>query len=405
MSPTAKRPLTDATIRGAKPGAKVRKLSDGHGLQLWVTPAPAAGKFFKLAYRFGDPPKQKLLPLGAYPVVGLAEARQAALEARALVAKGIDPGEHRKAQKLAKADSDAYTFAKAATEFVAKKAVENKAPRTMRKITWLLSLADPFIGGLPIADITAPQVLAALRPVEAANNLETARRLRAIIGEVFRFAIASGRATNDPTPALRAAIAAPTVTHRAAILDPVAFGALLRAIDGYNGRMVTRAALQLQALLFPRPGELRQARWDEFEGDVWTIPAGRMKMKREHKIPLPRQAVAILNELRRVTGRGELLFPGLRSFKRPLSDAALGAALRTMGIPQDAHSPHGFRATAATMLNECGKFSVSGIEAALAHQDPDKVRAAYTRGSYWAERVEIAQWWADRCDEMKAGRL
>lgn len=400
--------LTDSAVRTAKPTPHktkpgengVNKLSDGNGLQLCVM--PTGGKLWRLAYRFGG--KERTLSIGGYPAVGIADARRVAEAARSTLARGIDPNAQKKSDKLVKAASDGNTFAAVAADMVAKKVREGKAARTISKIEWLLKLAAPFIGDLPIAGITALQVKAALQSVESTGKLETASRLRSVVGEVFRFAINDGKAANDPTSTMRNVLAAPKVTHRAAILEPKAFGALLRAIDGYGGQAVTRACLQLQALTFVRPGELRGALWAEFDldGALWTIPASRTKMRKEHRVPLPPQAVAILAQLQSITGRGALLFPGLRAYNRPLSDGALGAALRTMGFAQDVHSPHGFRSTASTLLNECGKFSVSGIEAALGHQDPDRVRAAYARGSYWAERVEIARYWADSLDQMKA---
>jgi integrase len=227
--------------------------------------------------------------------------------------------------------------------------------------------------------------------------------MREAIGSVFRFAVATGRAENDPTFALRGAIATPKATHRAAILDPKAFGALLRAIDGFQGQPTTRACLQLMALLFPRPGELRLAEWGEFDLDkaVWGIPAKRTKMRRDHACPLPRQAIAILEGLRPFTGHSVLVFPGLRTDKRPISENTLNGALRRLGYAKDEVTAHGFRATASTMLNESGLWSHDAIERALAHQDPDAVRRAYARGAYSDERARMAQWWADHLDELR----
>jgi integrase len=260
-----------------------------------------------------------------------------------------------------------------------------------------------MLGKRPIAEISPPEVLALLQGIENRGNLETAKRLRGTVGAIFRYAIATARATNDPTLALRGAISAPRVKHRAAITDPVAFGALLRAIDGFQGQRSTVAALKLLPLVFTRPGELRMAEWAEFdlENAVWTVPAARTKMRREHRVPLARQALGILEWLRPLTGEGRLVFPGTRTATRPISENTLNAALRRLGYSQDEVTSHGFRATASTLLNESGRFSADTIERALAHQDPGPVRRAYARGLFWQERVEMAQWWADQLDAWK----
>jgi integrase len=249
------------------------------------------------------------------------------------------------------------------------------------------------------------EVLAVLRKAEARDKLETARRLRATIGEVFRYAIATARATNDPTFALRGALIAPKVKNRAAITDAKELGGLLRAIEAFEGQPTTVAALKLMAILFPRPGELRLAEWREFDlaNALWTIPASRAKMRREHRVPLPRQALAILEGLKPYTGHGALVLPGLRTATRPISENTMNAALRRMGYSQDDMTSHGFRAAASTLLNESGKFSPDAIERALAHQDADAVRRAYARGEHWQERVTMGQWWADHLDALRDG--
>lgn len=403
--------LTDVAIRALKSGDSVTKLSDGGGLQLWVT--PAGGKLWRLAYRFGG--KQKKLSIGTYPDVSLAAAREQREDAKRLLASGVDPGQRKQAAKREKANIEAIekanteaTFDAIAAELMAKKRKEEKATATLDKNEWYLSLVRPAIGARPIADLTAPDVLEALRPIEESGRLETARRLRALVGQVFRLAVATGRAANDPTFALRGALAAPKVKHRAAITDPKALGGLLRAIDGFEGQPTTVAALKLLAYLFPRPGELRAAEWCEFdlEGAVWTIPAARTKMRRTHKVPLPTQALAILRDLKAITGRGALVFPGFglngggaKPVKpRPISENTLNGAIRRMGFTSEEMTAHGFRATASTLLNESGRYSVAAIERALAHQDADSVRRAYARGEHWIERVEMAQWWADYLD-------
>jgi len=395
--------LTDATVRNAKPGRSVVKLSDGGGLQLWIM--PTGGKLWCLAYRFGG--KQRKLSIGAYPVVSLADARAARDDAKVMMASGDDPSTVKRQRKAAKAEALATTFALVADELLAKKKREGVASATADKLEWLLGLAKADLGLLPVASITAGEVLRVLQPLEAAGKLETAKRLRATIGGVFRYAITTARADNDPTQALKGAIAAPKPRHRAAIIDPVAFGGLLRAIDGFMGQPVTKAALQLMALLACRPGELRHATWAEFDldGGVWNIPAERTKVRRPHRIPLPAQAVAILKALHPVTGDGAagLVFPGLRSVSRPISENTMNAALRRIGFSQEEATSHGFRSTFSTLANESGKWSVNAIEAALAHIEPNAVRRAYARGDYWDERVKLMAWWADHLDTLRNG--
>jgi integrase len=401
--------LSDAKIRAIKATDKVQKVSDEKGLQLWIS--PAGNKVWNLAYRFDG--KQKKLSIGPYPEIGLGDARRKRDEARAMLAEGMDPAEQKQRLLASGRDARANTFAILADELLERKRQQALSLRTLEKVEWLLDFARPALGTRPIAEITAPEVLDVLRAVEKRGRLETAKRLRSVIGEVFRYAIATARATNDPSSALRGALLSPKVTHRSAITDPVAFGALMRAIDGFNGQPTTVAALKLLALLFPRPGELRQAEWREFdlEGAVWTIPAGRMKMRQEHRIPLPRQALTILGELRTITGRSPLVFPGYgmsggegrKVAPKPISENTLNGALRRMGYSAEDMTAHGFCATASTLLNESGKFSADAIERALAHQESDAVRRAYARGEHWKERVTMAEWWADHIDALRDG--
>jgi integrase len=395
--------LTDTRVKNAKPRAKPYKLGDGGWLYLLVKPSSA--KLWRMAYRFHG--REKLLALGAYPAVSLKAAREKRDDAREKLSRNFDPGEVRKLERLTQANAVATTFKVVAEEYLARQGQggRKRSEATQSKNRWLLEQAYPDLGSRPIASIKSAEVLAVLRKIEARGRLETANRLRAIVGAVFRHAIATVRAEVDPTAALRGALQSPEVTHRAAITDPAALGGLLRAIDGFVGQPGTAAALRLLPLVFTRPGELRQARWAEFdlEQAVWRIPAARTKMRREHMVPLPRQALEILRELRAATGRGELLFPSIRSAHRPMSDNTLNAALRRLGYGKDEVTAHGFRATASTLLNESGRFSPDAIERALAHQDPDPVRRAYARGSFWKERVEMAQWWADHLDTLREG--
>jgi integrase len=393
-------PLSDLKCRNARHTNKLQKLSDGGGLQLWVQ--PSGGRLWRLAYRFDN--KQKLLALGTYPAVSLADARQARDQAKHLLAVGIDPSQDRKEQKAE--SQKGPTFRTIAEEHVARLAKEGRAEATITKTKWLLDFAYPTLGALPIKNIDASAVLTVLRQVEARERYESARRLRSTIGTVFRYAIATARAQSDPTLALKGALISPKATPRAAITEPKAFGALLRAIDSFDGQPGTRIALKLMALLFPRPGELRAAEWSEFDFDtaVWSIPAARMKMRRPHRVPLAAQAIAVLKQLREIAENGPLLFPGIRTAERPISDGTLNAALRRLGYGKDEVTAHGFRATASSLLNECGKWHPDAIERQLAHVENDDVRRAYARGEYWNERVEMMQWWADYLEELRQSR-
>jgi integrase len=393
--------LTDLAIKRALPGAKIMKLSDGGGLQLWITPDGA--KRWRIAYRFGG--SQKTLAVGVYPDIGLKDARDAREAARKTLAQGQDPLLVKKAAKAAKAEEGANTFAAIAGELREKKWRDKKAASTMRKFDWFMSFAFPGLGSRPIAEISAREVLVVLKEVEARGTYETARKLRTAIGDVFRFAIATARADNDPTLALRGALVTPTVTPRAAIIAPKAFGGLLRAIEDYEGMPETRAALELLALTFVRPGELRAAEWTEFDLDsvVWEIPGSRMKMRKPHRVPLAPRAVSLLKELRKLTGQCKFLFPSVRSVARYMSENTLNAALRRMGFKNADMTSHGFRASASSMLNESGLWNVDAIERQLAHIDGDNVRRAYARAEFWDERVRMMTWWADRCDELRRG--
>ena len=392
-------PLTDAACRAAKPTSALRKLSDMGGLQLWVT--PTGSRLWRLAYRFAG--KQKLLSIGAYPDVSLLMAREARDDAKKLLAEGRDPSAAKKLSKLA-GDRLDNTFRAIAQEYVAKLQREGRAVTTITKIEWLLGFAVPVLGTLKVDTIRPIEVLAVLRKVEARGRYETARRLRSTIGSVFRYAIATARAESDPTAPLQGALTSPIVKSRAAITEPAPVGALLRAIDDFDGQPTTRAALKLMALLFPRPGELRAAQWSEFDfrTATWTIPPERTKMRRPHRVPLPRQALEELANLRTTLGVGGLVFPSVRTVKRPISENTLNAALRRLGYSKDQATAHGFRATASTLLNESGKWSSDAIERQLGHIEGNDVRRAYARGENWEERVAMMSWWADYLDRLRA---
>jgi integrase len=393
--------LTDLAIKRALPGPKILKLSDGGGLQLWITPDGA--KRWRLAYRFGG--AQKTFAIGVYPEVGLKDARDARETARKTLAHGQDPSQVKKAAKAAQTEAGRNSFAAIAEELLEKKRRDRKAAATLRKFEWFMSFALPALGSRPIGEISAREVLTVLKQVEARGIHETARKLRTAIGDVCRYAIATARAENDPTTALRGALVTPTVTPRAAIVAPSAFGGLLRAIEDYQGAFETRAALELLALTFVRPGELRAAEWVEFDLDaaVWEIPAGRMKMRKAHRVPLARRAMAVLKDVRKSTGQGRFLFPSVRSVARCMSENTLNAALRRMGFKNEDMTSHGFRASASSMLNESGLWNADAIERQLAHVDGDSVRRAYARAEFWDERVRMMTWWADRCDQLRRG--
>ena len=390
-------PLSDTAIRAAKPRKKLVKLSDGGGLYLLIQ--PHGTKLWRMGYRING--KQKTLAFGIYPTVSLAEARDRRDAAKKHLEDGGDPSVQRKIDKQASGNS----FRLVAEELVDKMRREGRAPATLTKTQWLLEFAYEVIGDRPVAKITAPELLAVLQKIEARGTYETARRLRSTCGMVFRYAIATGRAERDPSVDLRGALTTPKVKHRATIIEPTAIGALLRAIEGFDGQPTTLAALRLAPLVFVRPGELRHAEWKEFDFDraEWLIPAEKMKMSRPHRVPLARQTLAILKDLKTITGELRWLFPSVSSVMRPISENTVNAALRRMGYAKDEICGHGFRAMAATRLNEMGRWNPDAIERQLAHEEQNATRRAYTQGAeYWFERVAMMQAWADYLDELRA---
>lgn len=398
--------LTDIAIRNVKPAAKPYKLADAAGLYLLIT--PAGGKLWRLKYRLAG--KEKLMAFGAYPEVSLADVRKRRDEAREQIAASKDPSREKRRAKVSQRVEAMNTFAIISAEFCAKRKKDGQdgwAATTAKRSEYLLSRLNAALGSLPIGEIEPSDILAAVRKIEAKGTLESARRTLQLAGMVFRYAVATARLASDPTRDLRGALATPKVTHYAAIIEPVKVGELLRAIDGYESLGLTRLALQLAPHVFVRPGELRHARWDEIdlEGALWTIPAEKTKMRKDHRVPLSRQAVALLREIHTITGSAGFVFPSVRTRARPMSENTLNAGLRRMGYASDEMTAHGFRAMAATLLNECGKWHPDAIERALAHGDADKVRAAYTRGAHWQERVEMAQWWGDYLDMLRKGAV
>jgi integrase len=393
--------LTAVAIKTAKGREKPYKLTDSDGLHLLVL--PSGGRYWRINYRYLG--KQKTLALGVWPDVELADARAKRDGARRLLAKGCDPAEQVKLDKITASVAAANTFKAVAEEWYAKAEKEGLAPATLNKIRWLLTFAYASFGNRPIADISPHELLAILRKFEVRGKHESAKRLRSTCGQVFRYAIATARANRDISADLRGALISVKVTHRAAVTTPTEVGALLRVIDGYEGHAVTLTALKLMPHLFVRPGELRHAEWNELdlEKAVWTIPAHKMKMRRAHSVPLSRQALAIIAGIETDARLSPLLFPSLRSAKRPMSENTINAALRRLGYAQDEMTGHGFRAMASTLLNEMGKWNPDAIERQLAHADTNAVRRAYTRGEYWNERVAMMQDWSDYLDQLRDG--
>jgi len=394
-------PLTDAAIRIAKPREKHYRLSDGGGMYLEVS--PAGGKWWRIKYRIDG--KEKRISLGTYPEVSLRDARERREEARRLLAAGVDPGQHRKATRAARQAENANTFEVLAREWHAKQATGWTERHARRTLDRLQNDLFPFLGKRPIGEVSAPELLAVLRRKEGKGAAYTAKRLRQIADQVFRYAIATGRAERNPAPDLRGALQPPQKTHHAAMTDPKQVGGLLRAIDAYQGTLVTRCALKLAPLVFVRPKELRMAEWSEIDLDAaeWNIPADKMKMKEPHLVPLSRQAVAILREIQPLTGSGRYVFPSPRTSRRPMSDNAVLSALRRMGIAKDEMSGHGFRAMARTILDEVLHVRPDFIEHQLAHAVRDPNGRAYNRTAHLVERRKMMQLWADYLDGLKDG--
>ncbi len=394
--------LTDTAIRNAKGQAKPYKMGDAGGLFLLVQ--PSGGKLWRLKYRIDG--VEKKLGLGTYPEISLVAARARRDEARKLIANGVDPAiEKQRAKMRAQADAS-NTFTDIALEYIKKREREGWTASTLSKAHYYLDHFKPTLGRFAVSDITPSDVLTVLKRAETKGNLETARRLLQFASQTFRYAVATARLSSDPTRDLRGALIAPKPKHYGALIEPAQVGALLRAIDNYDGNYLTLFALKLAPHVFVRPGELRHAEWQEidFEAALWTIPAGKMKMRKPHHVPLSRQALELLTGLRAIVGeRKGYVFPSIRTTARPMSENTINAALRRLGFTSDEMTAHGFRAMASTLLNESGKWHPDAIERALAHQDSDNVRAAYHRGAHWEERVKMAQWWSDYLDGLREG--
>jgi integrase len=389
--------LSDRTILRLKPRERLYRRADAQGLCIEV--APSGSRLWRFRYRYNG--IAKMLSLGPYPDVSLRDARRERDRLADLLAEGIDPSAQRSAQKAAAKLGTGETFREVADEWLGKQ--ESKlAEITYSKAQWMIGLVSS-LDAIPVADINAPTVLAALRRIEASGTIDTAHRVKSLVGRVLRYAVATGRAQADPTSALRGALAPVVTRSHAAITDPAKIGELLRAIDGYVGQPATRTALQLAPMLFARPGNLRAMEWTELDltAAEWRIPAGKMKVREAHVIPLPTQAVDALKSLQALTGGSRFCFPSIRTREKPMSENTVNAALRKLGYDNTEMTGHGFRAMASTRLNELG-FAPDVIERQLAHAERNKVRAVYNRATYMDERRKLMQSWADYLDGLRA---
>lgn len=395
--------LTAAWIARAKPREQPYKLSDRDGLYLLVQ--TNGRRVWRMNYRYMG--RQRTITFGRWPELLLGEARQRLIEARRMLAMGVDPVEQAQLDKIAKSIAAANSFKIVAEEFLQKTEVEGAAPRTIKKARWLLSQVYPALGQRPISEIKTHELLLVLKKIEASKRYNTANRVRSVCSQVFRYGIATVRAERDICADLRGALVSPRPQHRAAITTANQAGELLRAIEDYQGHELTQIALRLLPHVFVRPGELRWAEWTEFDFEkaVWTIPGHKMKMGRPHSVPLSRQAIAIIRENEHNSAYSSFLFPSLRALDRPMSDNTINAALRRLGFTKDQMTGHGFRAMAATLLNEMGIWNPDAIERQLAHEEGNSVRRAYTRGQYWEERVRMMQHWSDYIDQLRDGAV
>jgi len=394
--------VSDAKVKAAKvpEGKKQKKLADGGGLYLLVKPS---GKYWRLDYRFGD--KRKTMAVGVYPQVSLKEARAKREAAKKLLEQNIDPSQKKQQERReTRTKQQSVTFEGVANEWMSKNKVKWVPDYATRIQNWLNNDISPWIGSLPIDEIKAVDVLAVLRKAESRGTITTAHKLRSIIGQVFRYGVATARISSDPSRDLRGALTPKVVKHRATITDTKRIGELLRAMQGFEGTYVVRAALLLTPHLFVRPGELRQAEWSEIDLDKaeWRIPAEKMKMRCIHIVPLCKQAIAILADLHKLTGSGRYVFPSIRTAARPMSNNTVNATLRRLGYEKSEICAHGFRGMASTLLHEQG-WPSDVIERQLAHQEGNDVKRAYNHAQHLPERIKMMQHWADYLDGLKTG--
>jgi integrase len=389
--------LTATAVKQAKPKTKAYSLSDGGWLYLLVK--PNGTKAWRFNYRFNG--KQKTLAIGVYPAISLKAARKKHEEARDNLANGIDPNVAKKAHKTAAQDALANSFEIIALEWLQKRGARSESTEHRQK-NLLKNDLFPYLGKRPVSLISSQELLAALRRIESRGAIETAHRAKQLAGQIFRYAIATGRADRDPSFDLKGALAQPKRNHFKSLTEPSEIAPLMSAIKNYNGTPTVMAALKLSPLLFCRPGELRHLEWKEvkFNEARIELPAEKMKMKEPHIIPLSTQATAILEELHLITGRGKYVFPSARGASRPLSDNGVRTALRTLGYTNEQISPHGFRAMARTILDEELNFPIDWIEHQLAHAVRDPNGRAYNRTKYISQRQQMMQTWADYLDGL-----
>lgn len=393
------RKLSALAVSKSKASDKVQRLSDGHGLFLMIT--KTGSKYWRYRYRFGD--KQKDLALGVFPGITLSKAREMHREAYNLLAHGIDPNVERKIDKLIKTQAANESFEAISLEWIEIHLKDKSADHINRCTRLLIREISPHIGQRPIAEITAQELLATIRRIESRGTHDSAHRARQVAGQVFAYAIQTGRAERNVANDLKGALASVKQTHRAAITDPTLLGKLLKDMQSSRSGIIVKTAMLLSPMLFQRPGEIRAMEWKELdlEEAVWKIPAEKMKMRLPHIVPLPKQAIKLLKEIEPLTGRGTYVFPSARGTSRCLSENGVRTALRDMGYGNDVVTPHGFRATARTMLDEVLGYRVDIIEHQLAHAVRDSTGRAYNRTSFLELRAEMMQGWADYLDELK----
>jgi len=396
-------PLTATEVKQAKPQAQPYKLTDGGGMYLLIK--PNGGKYWRFKYRIAG--KEKVLAVGVYPDVSLAEARNRRTAAREQLAKSIDPGQAKRIERITRHLASADSFEAVATEWYESRLQEKSDSYRHRTRQLLKNDLNPSLGSRPISQITSAELLMVLRKVEARGAVNMAHRAKQTAGQVFRYAVATGRAERDPSGDLRGALKTKAKKHYAAITDPVQVGKLLLAIDAFQGTPTVKTALQMSALLFQRPGEIRAMEWAEINWDEerWEIPADKMKMGQPHIVPLCSQALEHLKALHRITGRGRYVYPSARGGSRSLSENAVRVALRTMGYDNDAMTPHGFRAMARTIMDEVLNYPVEWIEHQLAHAVKDANGRAYNRTAHLPQRKAMMQGWADYLDNLRAQAL
>lgn len=391
--------LTDTQIRLAKPKDKSYKVSDGRGLYLQV--AVSGSKYWRLKYRIAG--KEKLLSIGVYPKVSLKQARKMCADAKDLLDQGIDPSQAKQAKKLEQVQAHTSNLETLAREWHKQQTLKWSVGYSVKILRSLERDLLPYLGALPVTDITPPQLLSVLRRVEARGATESAHRLKQVVGSVFRFAVATGRAERDITPDLKGALPTPIKQHFPAIIEPEDVGRLLNMIYNYQGTATVRSALKLAPLVFVRPKELRCAQWQEinFQTSEWRISGSKMKTGEDHIVPLSKQATAILQEQYLLTGHSSsYVFPSARDFNRPMSDNAILSAFRNMGIPKEQMTGHGFRAMARTILDEVLEERIELIEHQLAHAVKDALGRAYNRTKHLPQRKAMMQRWADYLDRL-----